>query len=88
MTLGCAGCHARASSVHAPNLAGLYGRRVHLSDGSAVQADEADLRDFILQPKRQVVAGYERIMPSFAGVIGEDDLERPVAYLMSLPKGR
>ena len=57
---------------------------VHLSDGRAVTADEAYLRDSILLPKRDVVAGFEPIMPSFAGVVDEDDMQRLVAYLMSL----
>lgn len=84
VSLGCSGCHAAPSRVNAPNLAGLYGRPVKLSDGQVVTADEAYLRDSILQPKRQVVAGYSPIMPSFAGVVDDDDLQRLVAYLMSL----
>ena len=37
---------------------GLYGRPVHLSDGSTVIADERYLHDSILLPKAQIVAGY------------------------------
>ena len=47
-------------------------------------ADENYIRDSILLPKRDVVAGYPPIMPSFAGVIPEDDLLKLVAYLKSL----
>jgi cytochrome c oxidase subunit 2 len=82
--LGCSGCHAAASAVHAPVLAGVYGRMVHLADGRTVRADEAYLRDSILQPKRDVVVGYEPIMPSFDGLVDEADLQRLVAYLQSL----
>ena len=35
-------------------------------------ADEAYLRDSILLPKRDVVAGYEPIMPSFQGQLDEE----------------
>jgi cytochrome c oxidase subunit II len=84
VALGCSGCHAPSSAVHAPGLAGVYGRTVHLADGRAVRADEAYLRDSILQPKRDVVAGYEPIMPSFAGAVDEDELQKLVAYLMQL----
>ena len=31
---GCSGCHGANASVHAPDLDGIYGRTVHLSDGS------------------------------------------------------
>ncbi|MCO6417958.1 cytochrome c oxidase subunit II [Siccirubricoccus sp. KC 17139] len=82
--LGCAGCHAPASAVHAPVLQGVYGRMVHLADGRTVRADQAYLRDSILQPQRDVVAGYAPIMPSFAGLVDEADLQRLVAYLQSL----
>lgn len=81
---GCSGCHSGHGTVRAPSLAGLYGSPVPLSDGSTVTADDRYIRDSILQPKRQVVASFDPIMPSFAGVIGEDDLVRLVAYIESL----
>jgi cytochrome c oxidase subunit 2 len=84
VSLGCAGCHVGSTVVHAPNLAGLYGTDVHLSDGRVVLADEAYIRDSILQPNRDVVAGYQPVMPSFAGIVGEDELQRLVAYIRSL----
>jgi cytochrome c oxidase subunit 2 len=71
---GCAGCHSSSSKVHAPGLAGLYGRQVHLSDGRTVTADDAYIRDSILQPRRDVVAGYEPIMPSFAGLLSDGEI--------------
>ena len=46
-------------------------------------ADEGYLRDSIVQPERQIVAGYAPIMPSYQGVAGEDDLIRLIAYLKS-----
>ena len=83
-SLGCSGCHGANSSVHAPDLAGLYGRAVHLSDGRTVTADDAYIRDSILLPKRDVVAGYEPLMPSFAGQVGEDQITQLIAYIKSL----
>ncbi|WP_158930881.1 cytochrome c oxidase subunit II [Acidisphaera sp. S103] len=81
---GCAGCHLGGGTVRAPSLVGLYGSPVPLSDGSTAIADDRYIRDSIMQPKSQVVASYEPIMPSFANVIGEDDLVRLVAYIHSL----
>ena len=51
-SLGCSGCHAPASSVHAPDLDGVYGSEVQLSDGRIVTADEAYLRNSILLPRQ------------------------------------
>jgi cytochrome c oxidase subunit 2 len=81
---GCDGCHAGRGTVRAPSLSGLYGSPVPLSDGTTVIADDAYIRDSILQPRKQVVASYDPIMPAFAGVIGEDDLLKLVAYVESL----
>ncbi|MBV9191893.1 MAG: cytochrome c oxidase subunit II [Betaproteobacteria bacterium] len=78
---GCSGCHAANSTVHAPDLAGIYGRVVHLNDGRTLVADEAYLRDSILLPKRDVVAGYEPVMPSFQGQLDESELAALITFL-------
>jgi cytochrome c oxidase subunit 2 len=82
--LGCSGCHGASAVVHAPWLEGIYGTPQPLADGSIVTADAQYIRDSILQPKRQIVAGYRPIMPSFAGQVSEADLLRLVAYIKSL----
>ncbi len=81
---GCSGCHGSNASVHAPDLKGLYGLPVHLADGRTVVADERYLRDCILLPRSQVVAGYPAVMPSFTGQLSEEDLLALIAYIKSL----
>jgi len=81
---GCSGCHGASASVHAPKLEGLFGRRVQLSDGSSVVADERYIHDSVMLPRKDVVAGYEPIMPSFQGEIAEDDLLEIIEYIKSL----
>jgi cytochrome c oxidase subunit II len=83
---GCSGCHSDNSTVHAPSLAGLYGTLVHLQDGSVRLADEAYIRDCILNPRSFIVAGYPPVMPDFSGQLSEDDLIKLVAYIRSLGK--
>jgi cytochrome c oxidase subunit 2 len=78
---GCSGCHDAGSSVHAPDLTGLAGRRVLLQDGRELIADQAYLRDSILLPRKDMVAGYAPIMPSFAGQISEEDLLAIIEYI-------
>jgi cytochrome c oxidase subunit 2 len=78
--LGCSGCHV-GSTVHAPDLRGIFGRTIHLADGRTLLADEPYLRDSILLPKRDVVAGYEPIMPSFQGQLDEGELSALITYL-------
>jgi cytochrome c oxidase subunit 2 len=83
-TLGCSGCHEGASGVRAPSLAGRYGGSVDLADGQRVVMDDAFIRDIVLHPKDHAVRGYDAIMPTYAGVIGDDELLRLVAYIRSL----
>jgi cytochrome c oxidase subunit 2 len=81
--LGCAGCHFEKDHSRAPDLAGVYGSYVQLADGRTVRADESYLRDSILQPARDVVAGYKPIMPSFSGTVSEDQIFDLVTFIKS-----
>ena len=86
---GCAGCHMADGrggngTVRAPDLDGLYGSPVPLADRSVVIADDQYIRDSIVQPERQVVASYAPLMPSFSGVVSEEDLVALVAFIKSL----
>jgi cytochrome c oxidase subunit 2 len=56
-----------------------------LDDGRTVLADEAYVRESILNPNAKIVKGYQRdIMPVFQGQIGEDGLLELIAYVKSL----
>jgi cytochrome c oxidase subunit 2 len=84
---GCSGCHDAGSTVHAPPLTGLLGRPVQLQDGRALRADEPYIRDAILAPDKDIVAGYAPIMPSYAGKIGEEDLLAIIEYIRESKHG-
>ena len=81
---GCSGCHENSDVVRAPTLYGVYGNPVPLRSGEIVLADEQYIRDSILMPMKQVVAGYRPVMPSFSSRIPEQDLIQLVAYIKSL----
>ena len=83
-TGGCASCHASEAGARGPSLVGLFGQEVPLTNGTTVIADEAYLRESILNPRASIVAGYSPIMPTYEGIISEDGLIQLVAYLKSL----
>ncbi|MDE1974484.1 MAG: c-type cytochrome, partial [Hyphomicrobiales bacterium] len=83
-SFGCSGCHTPGSTVHAPDLHGIYGRAVQLADGRTVTADEAYLHDCIFLPDKNRVAGFPPLMPNFSGSIGEGQAIALIAYLKSL----
>jgi protein SCO1 len=79
--LGCVGCHSQGRV--APSLAGCFGRKVQLADGRTVTADEAYLRESILDPATKVVAGYPSMMPGYRGQITDAELGQLMEYLKS-----
>jgi len=82
--LGCASCHRSEGLSRGPSLAGVYGRPVKLEDGRTVTADENYIRESILDPGAKIVDGYQPIMPTFQGLVSEEQLNALVAYVKSL----
>jgi cytochrome c oxidase subunit II len=82
---GCAECH---EANRAPNLQGVFGQPVLLTDGSTGVADENYIRESILAPSAKVVYGYQPIMPSFAGQVSDDEMIDLIAYVKSIGPGQ
>jgi len=83
----CVSCHSATENARAPVLEGLYRRPVHLTTGQTVIADEAYIRESILQPGAKIVAGWENLMPTFRGQISEEEIYALIAYFRSLKRG-
>lgn len=86
--LGCSGCHRMDGSGAGPSLVGVFGNQVKLADGSTATADEGYVRNSILLPQSQIVAGYQPIMPSFRGQVSEQQILQLIAYIRSLGGGQ
>jgi len=82
--LGCSTCHRFDTQGRGPNLVGAYGRPVLLDDGRTVVADDAYVRESILNPGAKVVAGFRPIMPTFQGVVNEEQVLSLLAYIKSI----
>jgi cytochrome c oxidase subunit 2 len=81
---GCSGCHTPNATVRAPLLDGIYNQPVALSDSTVVRADEQYLHDSIMQPRKQIAAGYEPVMPLYQGQLSEEEVMQLIAYIKSL----
>ena len=55
-----------------------------LTDGSKVVADENYIKSSILDPKGQLVAGFGPVMPTFAGKLGDPEIDAIIAYIKTL----
>jgi cytochrome c oxidase subunit II len=80
----CSTCHFPNGKGRAPSLNGVYGAKVLLADGSTVTADEGYIRESILDPKAKIVAGYQPLMPTFQGLLTEEQILDLTAYVKSL----
>ena len=82
--LGCATCHRTDSQGRGPNLTGVFGKPVQLEDGRMVTADENYLRESILDPGSKITKGFKPVMPTFQGLVSEEQVNALVAYVKSL----
>src|SRR5207244_12589895 len=77
-------CHRADSQGRGPMLQGLFGKTVQLQNGETVVADEGYIRESILRPSARITAGYQPIMPTFQGLISEEQLLELIEYVKSL----
>ena len=82
--LACVTCHKPDSTGRGPSLLGVFGSTVTLTDGRKVVADENYLRESIMNSQAKIVAGYQGIMPTFQGMVTEENLMQLIAYIKTL----
>jgi cytochrome c oxidase subunit 2 len=82
--LACVTCHRGDTEARGPKLEGLFGRPVSLANGERLVADEAYIRESIVNPTAKIVAGFQPVMPAYQGLVTEEGLMQLVAYIESL----
>src|ERR1700726_2082436 len=85
-SMGCNACHSGNAAARGPSLAGVYGSKLKLTNGSEVLVNEAYLRDAILNPSQHITAGYAPIMPTYQGQVSEEGLIDLGEYIKGLHK--
>ena len=86
--LVCSSCHRDDALARAPQLKGLFGKTVQLQNGATAVADESYIRESIVNPQAKVVAGFQPIMPTFQGLVTEEQLLQLIAYVRSLGEAK
>ena len=82
--LSCNTCHLDTAQGRGPVLKGIYGKQTQLTTGQTVTVDDAYLRESILNPQAKIVAGFQPLMPTFQGLVTEEQLLQLIAYVKSL----
>jgi cytochrome c oxidase subunit 2 len=81
----CYTCHSIDGSPGvAPSFKGKYGTMEKLTDGSTVLVDENYIRESVLNPQAKVVAGFQPVMPTYQGLLKEQQIDALIAYIKSL----
>jgi len=79
----CLTCHSMdGSDGIGPTFKGMFGRKTKLKDGSTVTADEAYLREAILNPSATVVDVFDDVMPK--PELTEEEANALIEYLKNL----
>lgn len=82
---GCLACHSvDGKNLIGPSFRNLYGATESLEDGSSVEVDENYLRESIYEPQAKMVKGYPPSMPSFKGILSEDEVTALIEYIKTL----
>jgi cytochrome c oxidase subunit II len=82
--LSCNTCHLDDAQGRGPVLKGVYGKQALLTNGQTVAVDDAYIRESVLNPQAKIVAGFQPIMPTFQGLVTEEQLLQLIAYVKSL----
>jgi cytochrome c oxidase subunit 2 len=80
----CSSCHRDDAQARGPQLKGLFGKTVELQGGGTAVADESYIRESIVLPQAKIVNGFLPIMPTFQGLVTEEQLLQLIAYVRSL----
>jgi cytochrome c oxidase subunit 2 len=82
--LACNTCHRPDAQGRGPVLEGLFGKTVTLQNGEMLVVDEAYVRESILMPSAKIASGFQPIMPTFQGLVTEEQLLALIEYVKSL----
>lgn len=82
--LACSTCHLDTGQGRGPSLKDVVGTTVALQDGSSAVIDEAYLRESILNSQAKIVKGFQPLMPTFQGLISEENLVALIEHVKSL----
>jgi cytochrome c oxidase subunit 2 len=82
---GCNSCHTLdGTPSKGPSWKGIWGKMETMNDGQVVKVDEAYVRESMMQPQAKIVKGFEPVMPTFQGLLKENEIHGLVEFIKSL----
>ena len=84
-TRRCNQCHTNDGTAKTgPSFKGIYGQEHKMRDGSVVKVDENYIRESILDPQAKVRDGFQPVMPTFKGILKDEEINFLIEYIKSL----
>lgn len=84
-TRSCNTCHSvNGDRIVGPSFKGLFGTEQELIGGTKVVADENYIRESIMDPMKKIVKGYVPQMPTYRGLLSDEEVNQLIAYIKSL----
>ncbi|RAP35811.1 cytochrome c oxidase subunit II [Candidatus Marinamargulisbacteria bacterium SCGC AAA071-K20] len=81
----CNTCHSIDGSVKVgPSWKAIYNSDRQMADGSSVKADDNYIRESVVNPQAKVVKGFAPVMPAYAGLLSDREIDAIIEYIKSL----
>lgn len=82
---GCNACHSvDGSQMIGPSWKGIFGAVREFVDGSSAKADDNYIRQSIVNPGDQILAGYQPVMPTYSGMLSDREINAIIEYIKTL----
>lgn len=82
---GCFACHTVDGTPKiGPSFKGIFGKTEEMQDGAKVVVDENYIRESIVEPQKKIVKGFPPSMPTFKGLLSDDEINALIAYIKGL----
>jgi cytochrome c oxidase subunit 2 len=84
----CTQCHSvDGTAKTGPTLKGAFGAKHKMRDGTTVDVDENYIRESIMDPQAKVRDGYQPVMPTFKGILSDEEIGYLIQYLKTIGEG-
>lgn len=81
----CNTCHSvDGTRLQGPSFQGLWMSEREMQDGEIVTADENYIRESILEPNARITAGFQPVMPTYAGTLNDRQIDAIIEYIKTL----
>ncbi len=82
---GCSQCHSiDGTAGTGPSFKGIFGHTTYLEGGGSVTVDENYVRESILEPEAKIVQGYKPVMPTYKGILSDEEITDLIEFIKSL----